>query len=71
MSSVFIVYRGYTGWGETAIPVAAYSNIIDAVKASERLNLERAKTDIEDGMHYYSNNCSIPLNPGKEMKHEC
>lgn len=59
---IYIVYKVFKADFAEAIPVAAYTDVIDAAKTADRLNLDRTPQEIEDGVEYYFNNRGVPLN---------
>lgn len=48
-------------WPESKIPVGAYMNVIDAVKASERLMAERTKDDVVSGIQFYADTRGVTV----------
>ena len=58
---IFVVYKTFMDWPESKIPVGAYMNVIDAVKASERLMAERTRDDVMSGMQFYADTRGVTV----------
>ena len=58
---VFVVYKTFSDWPTSHTPVAAYTNVTDAVRASDKLMEDRTNEDKMNGIEYYTDLKGVPV----------